>query len=81
MGQYTLTHTERIIGPWEVLILGPCHYILCHVMLRESLGFVTKGGLGVLPHKKFLKIQWCNFMHFRSTKWIVIAMQYRFKFN
>ena len=27
---------------------------VCHVMLHESLGFVTKlkGGLGVLPQKK-----------------------------
>ena len=27
-------------------------YILCHVMLHESLSFVTKGDLGVLPQKK-----------------------------
>ena len=48
---------ERIIGPWGSFNFGPLvylsPYILCHVMLHESLSFVTKGGLGVLPQKKF----------------------------
>ena len=50
---------ERIIGPWGSFNFGPLVYpslyILCHVMLHESLSFVTKGGggLGVLPQKKF----------------------------
>ena len=52
--------TERVIGPWGSFNFGPLIYsslyILCHVMLHESLSFVTKGGLGVLPQKKILKI-------------------------
>ena len=51
---------ERIIGPWGSFNFGPIVYpslyILCHVMLHESLSFVTKGGLGVLSRKKILKI-------------------------
>ena len=51
---------ERIIGPWGSFNFGPLVYlslyILCHVMLHESLSFVTKGGLGVLPQKKYLKM-------------------------
>ena len=53
----TCRAAERIIGPWGSFNFGPLAYlslyILCHVMLRESLSFVTKGGLGVLPQKKF----------------------------
>ena len=37
-------------------------------MMKALLSFVTKGGSEVLPQKKF-----CDFMHFGSTKWIVIA--------
>ena len=46
-----------------ILTLPVAGTVLCHVMLHESLSFVTKGGsghrfygLGVLPQKKFLKI-------------------------
>ena len=50
-----------LLGPGEVLILGPLVYlslyILCHVMLYESLSFVTKGGRGYSPRKKFLKLK------------------------
>ena len=53
----TTRAAERIIGPWGSFNFGPLVYlslyILCHVMLHESLSFVTKG---VLPQKKFLKI-------------------------
>ena len=51
---------ERIIGPWGSFSFGPLVYlslyILCYVMLHENLNFVIKGGLGVLPQKKILKI-------------------------
>ena len=51
---------ERIIGPWGSFNFGPLAYlslyILCHVILHESLSFVTKGGLGALPQKKILNI-------------------------
>ena len=64
------------MGPWGSFNFGPLVYlslyILCHVMLHESLGFVTKGGLGVLPQKKNLRILE-NGAIFGSTKWIEIA--------
>ena len=50
---------ERIIGPWGSFNFGPLVYlslyILCHVMLHESLSFMTKGGSGGTPPEKILK--------------------------
>ena len=50
---------ERIIGPWGSFNFGPLVYpslyILYHVVLHESLSFVTKGSGGTPPEKN-LKI-------------------------
>ena len=76
-GKYIPRAAERIVGPWGSFNFGPpaylSLYILCHVMLHEGLRFVTKGGLGVLPQKKFKKILENGAILCISTKWIVIA--------
>ena len=69
---------ERITGPWGSFNFGPLVYlslyILCHVMLHESLSFVTKGGLGVLLQKKLKKIlENAAILCILVTEWIVIA--------
>ena len=56
---YIVRAAEGIIGPWGSFNFGPLAYlslyILCHVMLHESLSFVTKGVWGFSPRKNFKK--------------------------
>ena len=59
---------------WAPSVQCHCTY---HVMLccMKALVLLQRGGLGgSTPEKNFKDTwKWCNFMHFGSTKWIVIA--------